>query len=190
MLWHDHAIENGPGGRAGRHCGSPACQRSYPAHMGSGPWYGSGGAHHDDRRAGARGRRRRRNGALLSAPRPDRGARAQRRLGLAGGIRALLARVMCGGWLHPLGPRRRFTLEEIGELLALDATEDRDRGTPNLATSSWLRFDDKIAELGPLADALKRLAYACDSSATAPARSSTRSAGCLMEASSIIRAGI
>jgi MerR family mercuric resistance operon transcriptional regulator len=60
-----------------------------------------------------------------------------------------------------------FTLEEIGELLALDATEDRDRAR-HLATERLAALDDKIAELELARGALRRLAHACDTSAHGP----------------------
>ena len=55
-----------------------------------------------------------------------------------------------------------FTLEEIKELLDLDASEDRSRAR-ELANSRVKALDAKIAELGRARDALKRLARECGS---------------------------
>ncbi len=56
-----------------------------------------------------------------------------------------------------------FTLEQVAELLALDATEDRDRARA-LARERIVALDAKIAELETARDALKRLARDCASS--------------------------
>jgi MerR family mercuric resistance operon transcriptional regulator len=53
-----------------------------------------------------------------------------------------------------------FTLEEIGELLALDATEDRARARA-LAEARIVALDAKIAELEASRAALHRLAHQC-----------------------------
>lgn len=53
-----------------------------------------------------------------------------------------------------------FTLEEIGELLALDASEDRVRAHA-LATARIAALDTKIAALQQARTALARLAMAC-----------------------------
>jgi MerR family mercuric resistance operon transcriptional regulator len=53
-----------------------------------------------------------------------------------------------------------FTLEEIGELLALDAGEDRPR-VRELATARLQALDGKIAELDRARQALRRLAAEC-----------------------------
>ena len=55
-----------------------------------------------------------------------------------------------------------FTLEQVGELLALDATEDRDRARA-LAKERIGALDAKIAELEAARNALKRLARDCAS---------------------------
>lgn len=60
-----------------------------------------------------------------------------------------------------------FTLEEIGELLALDAGHDHDRAR-ELATARIAELDRKIAELQAARAALSRLAHACAHSATGP----------------------
>lgn len=53
-----------------------------------------------------------------------------------------------------------FTLEEIGELLALDATEDRARAR-DLARSRIAALDAKIAEMQQARGALAKLADDC-----------------------------
>lgn len=53
-----------------------------------------------------------------------------------------------------------FTLEQIGELLALDAGEDRSRARA-LAEGRLAELDAKIAELEAARAALRRLAGAC-----------------------------
>jgi MerR family mercuric resistance operon transcriptional regulator len=56
-----------------------------------------------------------------------------------------------------------FTLEQIAELLALDATEDRDRARA-LARERIAALDAKIVELEKARNALGRLAHACAAS--------------------------
>ena len=53
-----------------------------------------------------------------------------------------------------------FTLEQIGELLALDAGEDRGRALA-LAQERLVELDARIAELEAARTALRRLAGAC-----------------------------
>ena len=53
-----------------------------------------------------------------------------------------------------------FTLEQIGELLALDAGEDRARAR-TLAEGRLVELDARIAELEAARAALRRLATAC-----------------------------
>jgi MerR family mercuric resistance operon transcriptional regulator len=60
-----------------------------------------------------------------------------------------------------------FTLEEIGELLALDASHDRPRARA-LAASRLTALDARIAELQHARAALTRLADACAGSQTGP----------------------
>jgi len=60
-----------------------------------------------------------------------------------------------------------FTLEEIGELLALDATEDRVRAR-KLARSRIAALDAKIAELQDARAALAGLAEDCKSGSAGP----------------------
>lgn len=58
-----------------------------------------------------------------------------------------------------------FTLEEIGQLLALDATDDRARAR-ELARARVSALDEKIRELQAARDALSRLAHVCEEGTT------------------------
>lgn len=60
-----------------------------------------------------------------------------------------------------------FTLEEIGELIALDATDDRARAR-ELARQRIMSLDARIAELEAARSALSRLATACGSGSAGP----------------------
>jgi MerR family mercuric resistance operon transcriptional regulator len=60
-----------------------------------------------------------------------------------------------------------FTLEEIKELLDLDASEDRDRARA-LAKARVKALDERIAELKRARDALRRLADECGSGSKGP----------------------
>ena len=60
-----------------------------------------------------------------------------------------------------------FTLEQIGELIALDATDDRARAR-ELARARVEALDAKIAELERARDALRRLAKECGKGAAGP----------------------
>lgn len=60
-----------------------------------------------------------------------------------------------------------FTLDEIGELLALDATDDRHRAR-ELAQMRVAVLDSKIAELQAARTALSRLADRCASAEAGP----------------------
>lgn len=60
-----------------------------------------------------------------------------------------------------------FTLQEINELLMLDASEDRSRAR-NLAASRIEALDAKIAELKAARDSLKRLATECGEGTKGP----------------------
>ena len=60
-----------------------------------------------------------------------------------------------------------FTLEEIGELIALDAGEDRARAR-ELAGARLAALDGKIAELQRARNALQRLAAECASGGQGP----------------------
>ncbi len=60
-----------------------------------------------------------------------------------------------------------FTLEQIGELLALDATEDR-ASVRALATERLVALDTQIAALEKARASLRRLARECDSGSAGP----------------------
>ena len=60
-----------------------------------------------------------------------------------------------------------FTLDQIGELIALDSTEDRPRAR-ELAAARVKALDAKIAELKRARDALKGLARECGSGSAGP----------------------
>lgn len=60
-----------------------------------------------------------------------------------------------------------FTLDQIGELLALDAGQDRARAHA-LAQARLTELDGRIAELETARGALRRLATACAGGATGP----------------------
>ena len=60
-----------------------------------------------------------------------------------------------------------FTLEEIKELLDLDASEDRSRAR-ELARARVKALDDRIAELQRARDALRRLARECSAGTAGP----------------------
>lgn len=60
-----------------------------------------------------------------------------------------------------------FTLEEISDLLVLDAGEDRSRAR-ELARNRLEAIDAKIAELERARDALDRLARACAAGSSGP----------------------
>jgi MerR family mercuric resistance operon transcriptional regulator len=60
-----------------------------------------------------------------------------------------------------------FTLEQIAELIALDATDDRARAR-ELATERIRALDAKIAGLKEARDALSRLARACGGGSAGP----------------------
>lgn len=60
-----------------------------------------------------------------------------------------------------------FTLEQIKELLDLDASNDRTRAR-QLANERVVALDAKIAELKEARDALKRLARECGSGSPGP----------------------
>lgn len=60
-----------------------------------------------------------------------------------------------------------FTLEQIGELLSLDAGQDRGRAR-TLAAERLAALDAKIAELQVARASLQRLAAACGASSAGP----------------------
>jgi MerR family mercuric resistance operon transcriptional regulator len=60
-----------------------------------------------------------------------------------------------------------FTLDQIGDLLALDATDDRTRAR-SLASEQIAVLDRRISELTAARDALQRLASECGASDDGP----------------------
>jgi MerR family mercuric resistance operon transcriptional regulator len=60
-----------------------------------------------------------------------------------------------------------FTLEQISELLELDASEDRHRAH-TLARERLVALDAKIAQLNAARESLRKLADACGASASGP----------------------
>ena len=60
-----------------------------------------------------------------------------------------------------------FTLEQIGELLALDATDDRARAR-ELATERVAALDARIGEMERARDSLRKLAHECSGGAAGP----------------------
>ena len=60
-----------------------------------------------------------------------------------------------------------FTLEQIGELLSLDATDDRPR-VRELATERLAALDARIAELDAARTALRKLAKECGEGRAGP----------------------
>lgn len=60
-----------------------------------------------------------------------------------------------------------FTLQEIGKLLALDATEDRAQAR-DLARARVRALNEKIAQLKRARDALRRLATECGEGTKGP----------------------
>ena len=60
-----------------------------------------------------------------------------------------------------------FTLDEIGELLALDATDDRERAYA-IAKTRLRQLNSKICELQSAQTALAKLASACASGESGP----------------------
>ena len=60
-----------------------------------------------------------------------------------------------------------FTLEEIAELIALDATDDRPRAR-ELAKERIAALDARIAEMKAARDALSRLARECGAGSSGP----------------------
>ena len=78
--------------------------------------------------------------------------------------------MMSAGCSSSAAPRRAgFTLEEIGELLALDRTDDRAR-VRELATERLAALDVRIAELESSRAALERLRATCASGTKGRAR--------------------
>ena len=65
------------------------------------------------------------------------------------------------------GQAAGFTLEQIGELLSLDATDDRPRARA-LATERVKALDEQIRKLKVARDALRRLAAECAGGKSGP----------------------
>ncbi|MDP1777109.1 MAG: MerR family DNA-binding protein [Brevundimonas sp.] len=94
-----------------------------------------------------------RRGLLETPPRPGGS-------GLGGGVRRYGAEDVRRLKFVRSAQGAGFTLEQIGELLALDAGEDRVRGRA-LAEARLIELDRRIAELEAARAALRRLATAC-----------------------------
>ena len=101
-----------------------------------------------------------RRGLLQTPPRPDGS-------GLGGGVRRYGAEDVRRLRFIRAAQGAGFTLEQIGELLALDAGEDRGRALA-LAQARLTELDTRIAELEAARAALRRLAGACAGSARGP----------------------
>jgi MerR family mercuric resistance operon transcriptional regulator len=101
-----------------------------------------------------------RRGLMPEPPRPEGG-------GLSGGVRRYGAEDVRRLRFIKSAQTAGFTLEEIGELLALDATEDRPRAR-ELARVRIEALDAKIAELTAARLSLSRLADDCSSSEAGP----------------------
>ncbi|MDO9587651.1 MAG: MerR family DNA-binding protein [Brevundimonas sp.] len=91
---------------------------------------------------------------LLETPRRPEGS------GLGGGARRYGAEAVRRLRFIRSAQAAGFTLEQIGELLALDAGEDRARAL-TLAQARLAELDTRIAELEAARAALRRLAGAC-----------------------------
>ena len=94
-----------------------------------------------------------RRGLLPTPPRPEGS-------GLGGGVRRYGAEDVRRLRFVRSAQAAGFTLEQIGELLALDAGEDRGRAL-TLARARLEELDARIAELEAARSALRRLAGAC-----------------------------
>lgn len=94
-----------------------------------------------------------RRGLMPEPRRPEGG-------GLSGGIRRYGADEVRRLRFIRSAQTAGFTLEEIGDLLALDATDDRARAR-DMAERRMAALDGKIAELQRARDALGRLARQC-----------------------------
>ena len=66
-----------------------------------------------------------------------------------------------------MAQRAGFTLNEIRELLALDAGQDRRRAR-ELAQARIAKLDEQIAEMGRARDYLEKLARQCTAKASGP----------------------
>ncbi|WP_439477820.1 MerR family DNA-binding protein [Brevundimonas sp.] len=94
-----------------------------------------------------------RRGLLETPPRPGGS-------GLGGGVRRYGAEDVRRLKFVRSAQGAGFTLEQIGELLALDAGEDRVRARA-LAEARLIELDRRIADLETARAALRRLATAC-----------------------------
>ena len=94
-----------------------------------------------------------RRGLLVTPERPEGS-------GLGGGVRRYGAEDVRRLKFIRSAQAAGFTLEQIGELLALDAGEDRARAR-TLAEGRLVELDARIAELEAARAALRRLATAC-----------------------------
>lgn len=88
-------------------------------------------------------------------------------VGLAGGVRRYGDGDIRRLRFIRLAQSAGFTLEQIGELLELDASEDRERAR-TLAAQRIAALDTKIAELQTARDSLRRLAHACGTTGSGP----------------------
>lgn len=98
---------------------------------------------------------------LLDTPDRPNGA------GIAGGVRRYRVQDVRRLRFIRSAQAAGFTLEQIGELLALDATDDRARAR-KLATERIAALDEKIVELERVRASLHRLAQECGSGSTGP----------------------
>lgn len=101
-----------------------------------------------------------RRGLLPEPPRPAGG-------GLGGGVRRYGPEEARRLRFIRSAQAAGFTLEQIGELLALDAGEDRARAR-ELAETRIAALDARIAELVAARASLRRLAGACAAGGTGP----------------------
>lgn len=101
-----------------------------------------------------------RRGLMPEPPRPEGS-------GLGGGIRRYGHEEVRRLRFIKSAQTAGFTLEEIGELLALDSTDERPRAR-ELARNRIAALDAKIAELAAARAALTRLAAECSSGAAGP----------------------
>lgn len=101
-----------------------------------------------------------RRGLLETPDRPDSG-------GLAGGVSRYDDEAVRRLRFIKAAQAAGFTLEQIGELLALDAGEDRERAR-QLAKERLAALDAKISELQTARASLQRLARACGATSSGP----------------------
>lgn len=101
-----------------------------------------------------------RRGLLETPPRPEGS-------GLGGGVRRYGAEDVRRLRFIRQAQGAGFTLEQIGELLALDATDDRARARL-LANERIAALDAKIEDLERVRASLRRLARECGSGTSGP----------------------